>query len=100
MREGNPEASSLINVEQSKIEELRQNLQKACECEMQAQEEKESLHPQLMDVNSWLEELKQLALLREEQKNSLRRATELRNTTGRLQLELKGALNEKELCEY
>ena len=67
---------------------------------MQAQEEKESLHPQLMDVNSWLEELKQLALLREEQKNSLRRATELRNTTGRLQLELKGALNEKELCEY
>ena len=43
LQEANPEALSLINVEQREIEELRQNLHEACECEIQAQQEKESL---------------------------------------------------------
>ena len=36
LREANPEVASLINLEQSEMEELRQNLHEACECEIQA----------------------------------------------------------------
>ena len=61
-----------------------------------------------MDVTSQLEgaELARSTeqRAREEAQDSLRRAeakiTELRHTTSKLQLELKCALNEKELCEY
>lgn len=61
-----------------------------------------------MDVKSRLEETEAACATEkrasEEADDSLRRAEteimELRHTTGRLQLELKCALNEKELCEY
>ena len=108
LREANLEVSSLISAGQSEIEELRQNLHKARECEIRVQQEKETLQAQLVDVTSQLEgaglahSTEQRA--REEAQGSLRRAeaeiTELRHTTSRLQLELKCALNEKELCEY
>ena len=108
MQEANPEVSSLINVEQSEIEELRQNLHKTCKCEIQAQQEKESLQAQLVDVKKRLKEAEAARTSERRAKevadDSLRRAEaeimELRNTTSRLQLELKCALNEKELCEY
>ena len=108
MQEANPEVLSLINVEQREIEELRQNLHEACEYEIQAQQEKESLQTQLVDVRSRLEEAEAACATQRRAKevvdNSLRRAEaeimELRHTTGRLQLELKCALNEKESCEY
>ena len=95
-------------MEQSEIEELRQNLHKARECEIQVQQEKESLQAQLVDVKSQLEEAEAAHTserrAKEAANDSLRCAeakiTELRNTTGRLQLELKYTLNEKELSEY
>ena len=105
MREANP---ALISAGKSEIEELRQNLHEARECEIQVQQEKETLQAQLVDVTSQLEgaELARSTeqRVKEDAQDSLRRAeaeiTELRHTTGRLQLELKCALNEKELCEY
>ena len=108
LREANPEISSLISVGQSEMEELRQSLHEARECEIRVQQEKEALQAQLVDVNSRLEgaELARSNEQRakEEVQDSLTRAeieiTELRRTTGRLQLELKCALNEKELCDY
>ena len=61
-----------------------------------------------MDVRSRLEEAEAACATQRRAKevvnNSLRRAEaeimELHHTTGRLQLELKCALNEKESCEY
>ena len=108
LQEANPEVSSLISVGQSEMEELRQSLHEARECEILVQQEKEALQAQLVDVNSRLEgaELARSNEQRakEEVQDSLTRAeieiTELRRSTGRLQLELKCALNEKELCEY
>ena len=90
------------------MEELRQSLHEARECEILAQQEKEALQAQLVDVNSRLEGA-ELAhsneqRAKEEAQDSLTRAEakimELHRTTGRLLLELKCALNEKELCEY
>ena len=51
----NPEVSSLISVGQSEMEELRQSLHEARECEILVQQEKEALQAQLVDVNSRLE---------------------------------------------
>ena len=93
LREVNQEVSSLINVEQSEIEELRQNLHEAHECEIQAQQEKESLQTQLVDVRSRLEEAEVACATQRRAKevvdDSLRRTeaeiTELCHTTGRLQ---------------
>ena len=73
-----------------------------------AQQDKQLLEIELASVKDQLRNAEEARVTegraREEGENSLRRAqpeiTDLRNTTGRLQLELKCALNEKELCEY
>ena len=52
LREANPEVSSLIIAGQSEIEELRQNLHESRECEIQVQQEKETLQALLV---SWKE---------------------------------------------
>ena len=84
------------------------SLHEAHECELQLQQEKESLSEELVSVKHQLEGAKKALeaekVARKEGDILLEWAqaeiTELQNTTGRLQLELKCALNEKELCPY
>lgn len=95
--------------EHSEKEELLQSLHEACEGEIQVQQEKESLSVELVSVKQWLEETTKRMLqtkrtARVEGNDLLNRAQteimEFLSITGRLQLELKCTLNEKELCTY
>ena len=108
LREGNPSFGTIDMVKQGEMDELRQDLQEARECEIQAQQAKELLETELETVKNQLKVVEETCVTerraKEEASESLGRAqaeiTELRNTTGRLQLELKCALNENELYEY
>ena len=108
LREGNPSFGTVDMVDQGEMDELRQDLQEARECEIQAQQAKELLETELETVKNQLKVVEETCVAerraKEEASESLGRAqaeiTELRNTTGRLQLELKCALNENELYEY
>ena len=94
-------------VEPGEVEELRQDLQEARECKIQAQQARELLETELEAVKNQLKDAEEACVTerraKEEASESLGHAqseiTELCNTTGRLQLELKCALNENELYE-
>ena len=81
---------------------------KSVKYRLRAQKNKQLLEIELASVKDQLRNAEEARVTegraREEAENSLRRVQseimDLRNTTGRLQLELKCALNEKELCEY
>ena len=108
LQESNPEVSAELDSERSEIEELQQRLHNTHECRIQVQQEKESLIAELVSVKQQLEETEQMleakTMVRVEGDNSLNHVqteiTELWNTIGRSQLELKCALNEKALCAY
>ena len=108
LRGGDPTSRTVDMVERGEMDELRQDLQEARECEIQAQQAKELLETELETVKNQLKVAEETCVTerraKEEASESLRRAqseiTELRNTTGRLQLELKCALNENKLYEY
>ena len=98
--------SAELDRKRSEIEELQQSLHDVCECEIQVQQEKESLFAELVSVKQWLEETERMLeakrMARVEGDNLLNQVrmenTKIRNTTSRLQLELKCTLNEKEFC--
>lgn len=107
--EANLDMSTELDREHSEMEELLQRLHEACEGEIQVQQEKESLFVKLVFVKQRLEETTERMLqtkrtARVEGDDLLNWAQteiiELQNITVRLQLELKCALNEKELCTY
>ena len=108
LREANPKLASVIDAEHKEMEDLRQNLYDSRECEIQIKQEKEMVERELASIKEKPVETgktcesekvarnKANVLLKEAQAE----ITELRYTTGMLKLQLKCALNEKELCEY
>ena len=108
LREANPELTLLIDAEHKELEELRQNLYESHECEIQTKQEKEIVEKELASVKEKLMEAEEAYESERAAKNEvdelLKEAqveiTELRNTMGTLKLQLKCALNGKELCEY
>ena len=107
LREANPKLASVIDAQHKELEELQQNLYDSWECEIQAKQEKGTVERELASIKEKLVETEETCKSEKAARNKADRLlkeaqtdTELRNTMGMLRLQLKCALNEKELCEY